>query len=73
MWDRETTKDLACCAALATAALQTLVRTIKVAVAAYEAAPPRVRHLALHARKPRTRKKNLRRIAREYLKEASKN
>lgn len=43
-------------------------RAIKVAGAAYEASPPRVRHLALHARKPRTRKKNLRRIAKEYKK-----
>lgn len=37
---------------------------------AYKAAPPRVRHLALHARKQRTRKKNARRIMRDYLKEA---
>lgn len=55
---------------LVSSATQVLWRMAKVVIAAYEAAPPRVRHLALHARKHRTRKKNLRRIAREYLKEA---
>lgn len=57
---------------LVSSAAQVLWRMAKVVVAAYEAAPPRVRHLALHARKHRTRKKNLRRIGREYIKEAKR-
>lgn len=34
--------------------------------AALKAAPPRVRHLALHSKKCRTRKKNINRALREY-------
>lgn len=37
--------------------------------AALNASPPRVRHLALHSKKRRTRKKNINRALREYRKE----
>lgn len=39
---------------------------------ALKEAPPRVRHLALHGKKRRTRKKNINRALREYQKENNK-
>lgn len=56
---------------LVSTATQVLWDMARVAVAAYEKAPPRVRHLMLHARKQRARKKNIRRIYRVYKKEAT--
>ena len=39
---------------------------------AIKAAPPRVRHLALYGKKPRTRKKNINRALREYQRKIQK-